>query len=77
MNIYTLLYMKFVTNKDLLYSAGNYSQHLVINYNGKETEKEYIYIYIYKTEYIYIFLCRFFSLIGYYKILSIVPCAIQ
>ena len=27
--------------------------------------------------YIYIFFFRFFSLIGYYKILSIVPCAIQ
>ena len=27
--------------------------------------------------YIYIFPFRFFSLIGYYKILSIVPCAIQ
>ena len=35
----------------LLYSAGNYIQYLVINYNGKEYEKEYmyssIYIYIY------------------------------
>ena len=27
--------------------------------------------------YIYIFFSRFFSIIGYYKILSIVPCAIQ
>ena len=27
--------------------------------------------------YIYIFSFRFFSLIGYYKILSVVPCAIQ
>ena len=33
-------------------------------------------IYIQKRK-IYIFLFRFFSLIGYYKILSIVPCAIQ
>ena len=31
-----------------------------------------LYIYIY----IYIFFFRFFSLIGYYKILSVVPCAI-
>ena len=33
----------------------------------------YIYIYIY----IYINFFRFFPLIGYYKILNIVPCAIQ
>ena len=36
----------------------------------------YLYIiYIYKD--INTFLFRFFSIIGYYKILSIVPCAIQ
>ena len=29
-------------NKDL-YSTGNYTQFLVITYNGKESEKEYIY----------------------------------
>ena len=34
-----------MTNKDLLYSTGNYIQYLVIIYNGKESEKEYIYIY--------------------------------
>ena len=33
----------------------------------------HIYIYIY----IYIFFFRYFSIIGYYKILNIVPCAIQ
>ena len=27
-------------NKDLLYSTGNYTQHLVMTYNGKEYEKE-------------------------------------
>ena len=31
----------------LMYSTGNYIQYLVINYNGKEYEKEYIYIYTY------------------------------
>ena len=34
----------------------------------------YIYIYIYT--YIYIHVLNFFSIIGYYKILNIVPCAI-
>ena len=37
----------------------------------------YIYIYTYIYIYVYIFLFRFFSIIVYYKILSIVPCAIQ
>ena len=47
----------------------------------------YIYIYIYTHTHIYIYthtrthiyICsfRFFSLIGYYKILSRVPCALQ
>ena len=33
-----LLCLKQITNKDLLYSTGNYIQHLVITYNGKESE---------------------------------------
>ena len=40
--IYTLLYVKYRTNKDLLYSTGNYSQYFVITYTGKESEKEYV-----------------------------------
>ena len=47
-NIYTLLYIKYITNKDLLYTE-NYTQYFVITYKGKElekSEKEYIYIYI-------------------------------
>ena len=35
---YKLLYIK-ISNKDLLYSTGNYTQHLVITYNGKESKK--------------------------------------
>ena len=34
-----LLYMKQINNKVLPYSTGNYTQYLVINYNGKEYEK--------------------------------------
>ena len=45
-NRYTLLYIKRVNNKDLLYSTGNNNQHLVIIYNGKESEKEYVYVYM-------------------------------
>ena len=40
---YTLLYIKYINKKDLLYSRGNYIQYLVITYNGRESEKQYIY----------------------------------
>ena len=43
-NIYTIIY-KIETNKDLLYSTGNYTQNLVITGNGRECKKR-IYIYI-------------------------------
>ena len=29
-NMYTLLYLKWITNKDLLYSTGNSAQYFVI-----------------------------------------------
>ena len=41
--IYILLYIKWITNRDLLYSTGNYIQYLAIVYNGTEYEKEYVY----------------------------------
>ena len=46
-DIYTLLYIKWVTNKDLLYSTGNYTQYFIITYVGKESEIE---IHRYVTE---------------------------
>ena len=46
-DIYTLLYVKQVNSKDLLYGTGNGIQNLVITYNGKESEKVYTYIYIF------------------------------
>ena len=52
------------------YSTGNYIQYLIINYNGKESEKNiyiciyiyiytyiYMYIYIYTYIYIYMYIC--------------------
>ena len=36
---YTLPYIKQITNKDLLYSTGNYTQYFVITYKGKESKK--------------------------------------
>ena len=35
-NTYTLLYIKQITNNDLLQSTGNYTQYLIITYNGKK-----------------------------------------
>ena len=37
-NMYTLLYINEISNKELLYSIGNYIQYLVITYNGKESK---------------------------------------
>ena len=45
-NIYTLLYIKQITNKDLLYSTGNSTQYSVMTYMGKESEKEWMYVYV-------------------------------
>ena len=50
MNVNTLLYVKWISNEDLLYSTGNYIQYHVILSNGKESEKEYTYIYVCVTE---------------------------
>ena len=33
--MYTLLYMKQTTNKDLLYNTGKYAQYFVTTYKGK------------------------------------------
>ena len=46
MDIYTLLYIKQVTNKDLLYSIGNPTQYFVMTYTGKESKKEQIYVHV-------------------------------
>ena len=43
-DVYTLLYIKQTTNKDLLYSTGNSSQYSVMTYMGKEVKKEWMYV---------------------------------
>ena len=40
----TLLCIKQMMSEGLLYSTGDYTQYLVITYNGKESEKYIIYI---------------------------------
>ena len=39
-DIYTLLYIKQITNKDQLYSTGNSTQYFIITYMEKECVKE-------------------------------------
>ena len=48
--VHTLLCIKQENNKDLLYSAGNYTQYLVTTSKGEESEKEHLCIYICITE---------------------------
>ena len=46
MNIYTLLYIKQVTNKNLLYSTKNSTQYSAMAYMGKESKTK-IHMYTY------------------------------
>ena len=45
-DIYTLLYIKLITNKNLLYSTRNSTQYSVMTYMGIESKKEWIYVYV-------------------------------
>ena len=44
-NIYTLLYIKYIT-ENLLYNTENYTQYFVLTYKGKEFEKDQIHVYL-------------------------------
>ena len=46
MDMYTLLYLKWVTNKDLLFSTGNSDQCYVAACMGGELGGEWIHVYI-------------------------------
>ena len=39
-NIYRPVYIRYITNTDLLYNIGNFTQYSVITHMGKESEKE-------------------------------------
>ena len=46
MDMYTLLYSKWITNKDLLYSTGNSAQcYVVPGWEGSLGENGYMYMY--------------------------------
>ena len=44
MNVYTVLYTRQISSKDLQYSKGNSTQYSVIIYVRKESEKEWVHI---------------------------------
>ena len=46
MDMYTLLYLKWITNKDLLYSTWNFAQHYVAAWMVEEFGEERIHVYI-------------------------------
>ena len=43
-DIYTLLHIKQITNKDLLYSTGNSTQYSVMAFIENESKEEWIYL---------------------------------
>ena len=45
-DIYTLLYIKLITNKDLLYSTGKSTPYSVMAYMGKESKEGWMYVYV-------------------------------
>ena len=46
MDMYTLLYLKRITNKDLLYSAGNSAQYNVAVWMGGELGGEWSHVHV-------------------------------
>ena len=46
MDTYTLLYLKWITNKDLLYSTWNSAQCYVVAWMGREFGGEWIHVYV-------------------------------
>ena len=49
MDIYIVLYLKWITNKDLLYSTGNSAQCYVAAWIGGEFAGESIHVYVWLT----------------------------
>ena len=70
--MYTLLYVKWITNKDLLYSTWNFAQHYVAALMVEEFGEERIHVYIWLSPFaVHMKLSqRCFSAILQYKIKS-------
>ena len=46
MDMCTLVYLKWITNRDLTYSTGNSAQCYVAAWMGGEFEEEWIHVYV-------------------------------
>ena len=51
-NMYTLLHLKWITNKDLLYSTGNSTQCYVAAWMGGEFRVELIHVYVWPSPFV-------------------------
>lgn len=49
--MYTLVFIKQVTNKDLLQSAGNSTQHSTMAYMEKNLKSKWVYVYVEPTHF--------------------------
>ena len=45
-DMYTLPYFKWITNKDLLYITGDSAQHYVAGWTGEGFGREWIHVYV-------------------------------
>ena len=46
MDMYTVLYLKWITSKDLLYSTWNSAQYYMAAWMGRKFGREWIHIYV-------------------------------
>ena len=51
-NMYTLLYLKWITNKDLLYSTANSTQCYVAVWKGGEFGGERIHVFVWLSRFV-------------------------
>ena len=66
MDMYTLLYLKWITNKGLLYCTGNSALCYVPAWTGGEFGEEWIHVYVCFSSFtVHLKLSQHFLLIGY------------
>ena len=66
MDMYTLLYFKWITSKDLLNSTGNSAQCYVAAWMGGEIGREWIHVYVWRNPFaVHLKLSQHYLLITY------------
>ena len=69
MDTYTLLYLKWMTNKNLLYSTGNSAQCYVAAWMGGEFGGEWVHVYIWLGSFaVHLKLSQHCMLVGYTRV---------